>query len=40
MMETEYDLSKMQKRPNPFAKQLKKQKVKLAQKSTLTKTIT
>jgi uncharacterized protein (DUF4415 family) len=24
-METEYDLSKMKKRPNPFAKQLKKQ---------------
>jgi uncharacterized protein (DUF4415 family) len=23
-METEYDLSKMKKRPNPFAKQLKK----------------
>jgi uncharacterized protein (DUF4415 family) len=24
-MEPEYDLSKMKKRPNPFAKQLKKQ---------------
>jgi uncharacterized protein (DUF4415 family) len=24
-MEAEYDLSKMKKRPNPFAKQLKKQ---------------
>jgi hypothetical protein len=24
-MEPEYDLSKMRKRPNPFAKQLKKQ---------------